>query len=264
MKQPISIAFKNISKKYRFRPEKPIIVEQLFRKQNSEFYAIRNMSFEIRRGEKVGIIGANGAGKTTMLKLMSGISPPTKGNIHVNGKIIALIELDSGFHPDLTGRENIVLSGLLVGMNKAEITKKTEAIIQYADITPFIDMPLFTYSSGMKLRLGISVALHASPDVLLIDEGINVGDRWFNQKIRNDTKLLFNKNKTIVVVSHNLYAIVEYCDRAMVIKDGAVAYQGGLDAIKHYDPTFKYEYLPASQKTQSRISRELMKEARFR
>jgi len=150
----IAIKLTNVSKKYIVRHEKPTLVEKLINGKKEEFWALKDINLEIKRGEKIGIIGPNGSGKTTLLKLITGISSPTSGTIERNGEIISLIDLEAGFHPDLTGIQNIYLNGMIIGMNKTEINSKLKKIIDYADIGRFIDVPLFTYSEGMKFRSG--------------------------------------------------------------------------------------------------------------
>jgi len=172
------------------------------RSRREQFTALDNVSLTIKKGEKVGIIGPNGAGKTTLLKIIAGITTPDSGQVITNGKVVLLIDLSAGFHPDLTGEENIFLNGMVIGMSRHEINAKFKQIVEFADIGGFIDAPMFTYSEGMKLRLGFSVAVHAEPDILLLDEGMAVGDEEFRRKSMMTTNLLFQKNKTIVISSH--------------------------------------------------------------
>lgn len=248
MKRGVAIKLKRVSKRYTLHHEKPTFVETFFDSKKKEFYALKDVSLKIMKGEKVGIIGPNGAGKTTLLKIIAGITNPTEGKVEVNGKIVSLLGLEAGFHSDLTGIENIFLNGMLLGMSKSKIKQKLKKIIDYADIGEFIDTPLYTYSSGMKLRLSFSVALHADPDIFIFDEGYNVGDQKFKNKIRNETNLLFNKEKTIIIASHTLYTFFDYCERIIVFDKGAPVYDGGLEAVTFYDKDFNYNYMPPAAK----------------
>lgn len=182
MKNKIAINLKDVTKSYILHHEKPTFVEDIImRKRKENFLAINNISLKIKKGERIGIIGSNGSGKTTLLKLISGITIPTKGKVITNGRLISLIDLDAGFHPDLTGEENILLNGLILGLSKTEIIENYNKIIDFADIGKFIDSPLYTYSSGMRLRLGFAVAINANPDILVLDENISVGDEDFKK-----------------------------------------------------------------------------------
>ena len=183
-KQNFAIQIKNVSKTYQLRHEKPTLIESiLYRSINDIHVALDNISFSLKKGERLGVIGSNGSGKTTLLKLLAGITKQQKGKLSISGKVVSLIDLEAGFHPDLTGEENIFLNGLIIGMSRKEIKEKKDLIVSFADIGKFIDAPLYTYSSGMKLRLGFSIAVHSNPDILLLDEGFAVGDEGFRQKV---------------------------------------------------------------------------------
>ncbi len=218
----ISIKLTNISKRYTIHHEKPTLSEKIIKGKDEEFWALKKINLIIKKGEKVGIIGPNGSGKTTLLKIIAGITTPTSGLVETYGKIVSLIDLEAGFHPDLSGIENIYLNGLLLGMRKREITKKIKKIITFADIHQFIDAPLFTYSSGMKLRLGFSIAVHADPDILVLDEHLSAGDQNFQQKSFKRIQHLFKQKKTIIVVSHRLQLIEKACQRILLIKKGKI------------------------------------------
>jgi lipopolysaccharide transport system ATP-binding protein len=183
-----------------------------------EFWALRDVSFEVKPGEAIGIIGANGAGKSTALKLLSKILRPTSGACRVNGRVGALIEIAAGFHPDLTGRENLYLQGAIMGMTRAEVTAKADAIIDFAGIRDFIDTPVKRYSSGMNARLGFAIAAHVDPDVLLIDEVLAVGDFTFQQKCYRRLQEFREAGAAIAFVSHNMQAIASLCDRAVLLR----------------------------------------------
>jgi ABC-type polysaccharide/polyol phosphate transport system ATPase subunit len=177
---------------------------------------------EIKKGERVGIIGPNGSGKTTLLKIIAGITTPTSGTIKTNGKIVSLIDIEAGFHPDLTGYQNIYLNGMLLGMTKRDITKKLHAIIQFADIKQFIDAPMFTYSNGMILRLGFSVAAYSNPDILIMDENFAVGDESFRKKTIAKIIDFRQHHKTILIASHWIDFIKHNTDRYISLRKGSI------------------------------------------
>jgi lipopolysaccharide transport system ATP-binding protein len=188
--------------------------------EEQEFWALRDVSFEVKPGEALGIIGPNGAGKSTALKLLTRILKPTLGSCNVRGRVGALIEISAGFHPDLTGRENLYLQGAILGMTRPEVARKMDAIIDFAGIRPFIDTPIKRYSSGMNARLGFAIAAHVEPDVLLIDEVLAVGDFVFQQKCFARLAEFRQSGAAIVFVSHNMQAIVSLCDRALLLRPG--------------------------------------------
>jgi lipopolysaccharide transport system ATP-binding protein len=195
------------------------------------FWALKDVSFEIRRGETVGLIGANGAGKSTLLKILSRITSPSSGRFEVKGRLGALIEVGAGFHPELTGRENVYLNGAIMGMRKDEIDSKFDRIIDFAEIGQFLDTPTKHYSSGMEVRLGFAVAAHVDPDVLLVDEVLAVGDAAFQAKCLNKLAELKRQDRTIVLVSHNLANIVQHCDRVLWIDHGTLRASGDPDDV---------------------------------
>jgi ABC-type polysaccharide/polyol phosphate transport system ATPase subunit len=189
------------------------------------FWALRDVSFEVAHGEALGIIGPNGAGKSTLLKLLAGITAPTAGEISISGKMSALLEVGSGFHPELTGIENIYLSGSILGMQRKEITAKLDDIIDFAGVRPFIDVPVKRFSSGMIVRLGFSVAAHLDPDILLLDEVLAVGDAAFQRKCI-DRVMELKRSSTVVFISHDLAAVQQLCDRVIVMNQGEIVYDG--------------------------------------
>ena len=197
--------------------------------KKNKILALENISFTVKDKEVVGIIGKNGAGKSTTLGLIAGVLAPTKGNVSVNGKIAPLLELGAGFHPDLTGRENIILNGILLGMTKNEILDKLDSIIEFSEIGEFIDEPIRIYSSGMLSRLGFSVAVHVDPDILLIDEVLSVGDFKFQEKSKNKIYEFKQKGKTIVFVSHDVETIKEFCTKVVIIYNHRVIYEGNVE-----------------------------------
>ncbi len=192
----------------------------------NRFWVLRNVGFEVTQGESLGIIGSNGAGKTTILKLLAGITKPTSGCVEVNGRIGALIELGAGFHPDLTGRENIYLNGVILGLSRKEIDKKFSSIVEFAELEKFIDTPVKRYSSGMYVRLGFAVAVHSEPNVLLIDEVLSVGDASFQRKCIDKVKELQRNQIPIVFVSHNFYHVQGICNKALWLSGGRIATYG--------------------------------------
>ena len=200
------------------------------RKQES-FWALRDVDIEIPQGETIGFIGPNGAGKSTLFKLVSRILVPTTGQVHVHGRVAALLELGTGFHPDLTGRENIYLNGSLLGLSKGEVEHRLDPIITFSELGNFIDVPVKHYSSGMYMRLGFSIAVHVDPDILLIDEVLAVGDQAFQQKCQRRIDALGKSGVTILFVSHSLEAVRRTCRRAIWVDDGRVRADGDVDQV---------------------------------
>jgi len=213
-------------------------IPNLFRKRNSleseEFWALHDVSFAIKKNEVVGIIGPNGAGKSTILKLLSRIMKPSKGEIRINGKLSALIEVGAGFHNELTGRENIYLNGTILGMTKKEIDSKFDQIVDFSGLAEFIDTPVKRYSSGMYARLGFSVAAHMDPDILLVDEVLAVGDMAFQTKCAEKMRELLNSNTTIVLISHSLSLIQSLCKRVIFLDKGKIQNEGEPEEIIPY------------------------------
>lgn len=234
MKTKTIIEFSHVGKKYMLRHVKPAFIDTLIGNKKEEFWALKDISFTVKRGEKIGLIGKNGSGKTTLLKVLSGISRQSTGIVKTSGKIVSLIELSAGFHPDLTGRENIFLNGLLVGMSRREVMKKIGKIIEFAELGDFIDSPLFTYSMGMSLRLGFSVAIHADPDILVLDEGIAVGDEGFRKKARRKIDKFFKQDKTIFVASHWVDFLKEVCTKVIWLEKGKIKEIGGKRILTKY------------------------------
>ena len=198
-------------------------------------WALRDVSVEVQEGEPLGIIGNNGAGKSTLLKLLSRITAPTSGEISIRGRLSALIEVGSGFHPELTGRENIFLNGLMLGMTRSEITRKVDSIVDFAGVPEYIDVPVKRYSSGMYVRLGFSIAAHLDPDILLLDEVLAVGDIVFQAKCLDLIGQLREDGRTIVLISHDLGAIQRLCNRAILLNQGQIIMTGDpVDVVGHY------------------------------
>jgi lipopolysaccharide transport system ATP-binding protein len=205
---------------------------------DQEFWALRDVSFEVHRGDALGIIGPNGAGKSTALKLLTRILKPTRGSAAVTGRVGALIEVAAGFHPDLTGRENVYLQGAIMGMKRAEIARHFDAIVDFAGVGQFIDTPVKRYSSGMNARLGFSIAAHLEPDVLLIDEVLSVGDAAFQARCQLRMREFRARGAAIVFVSHNLRAIIELCGSALLLDRGSVGAIGpAVEVVSKYCAT---------------------------
>jgi len=197
------------------------------RKYHQDFYALREVAFDVRRGETVGIIGKNGSGKSTLLKIITGILTPTSGAVAVNGKVSALLELGAGFNPELTGIENVYFSGTIMGYTRKEMDDRLEAIRVFADIGDYMDQPVKTYSSGMFVRLAFAVAVNVNPDILIVDEAMAVGDISFQAKCFRKFTEFRQRGKTILLVTHALDSIIRYCDRAVVLDEGKKIMEGG-------------------------------------
>jgi lipopolysaccharide transport system ATP-binding protein len=213
---PVDVALEDVWKQYR-----------LSTKRNATtFWALQHVSLEVLRGASVGVIGRNGAGKSTLFKLLAGITAPTRGRIVIHGRVAALIEVGSGFHPELTGRENVFLSGAILGMRRREIAAKLERIVEFAGVQQFIDTPVKWYSSGMYVRLGFAVAAHMEPDVLLVDEVLAVGDAEFQVKCLQRIQELKHQGTTCLFISHDLTAVERLCDSAVLLEAGTIAAAG--------------------------------------
>lgn len=201
-----------------------------------EFWALNDVSFTINQGDTVGVIGRNGAGKSTLLKVLSQITEPTKGRIAIRGRVASLLEVGTGFHPELTGRENIFLNGAVLGMSKSEIVRKFDEIVAFAEVEKFLDTPVKRYSSGMYVRLAFSVAAHLEPEILVVDEVLAVGDLRFQKKCLGRMKDVGKEGRTVIFVSHNMAAISTLCSKGIVLEKGKVVFQGGTqDCISVYE-----------------------------
>lgn len=230
-----AISIKNVSKKFHKQNQKTFkeLIPALIggRKAIDSFWALKNVDFSINKGETFGVIGPNGSGKSTLLKLIAGVTQPTKGKIESVGKIAPLIELGAGFHPELTGRENVYLNGIILGMSRNEVNENFSKIVDFAEIWDFIDQPVKHYSSGMYLRLAFSVAVHTSPDILLIDEILAVGDSKFQKKCFKRMQEFKNQGVTIVYISHNLDSVINFCDRVLLLEYGKMKQLGAAQKI---------------------------------
>lgn len=234
-----TISFQNVNKYFYFQHQKTLkeLIQAFFRRKKTleRVHALKNASFSIAKGETVGIIGKNGAGKSTMLKLIAHVSSPTSGDVTINGRVSPLIELGAGFHPELTGRENIFLNGVILGLKESYIEEKLHDIIAFSELKEFIDLPVKHYSSGMYMRLGFSVAIFTDPDILLVDEVLAVGDAQFQKKCIEKMVEFKKKGVTIIFVSHSLETVKAFCPRIIYLKNGAVEFDGnGEEGIERY------------------------------
>ena len=205
------------------------LVRRRTREASSTFWALRDVSFEVRRGEAVAIIGRNGAGKSTLLKVLSRITAPTEGRGLIRGRVGSLLEVGTGFHPELTGRENVFLNGAVLGMRRAEVTRRFDEIVAYSEVEKFIDTPVKHYSSGMYMRLAFSVAAHLEPDVLVIDEVLAVGDAEFQKKCMGKMSDVARSGRTVLFVSHNMAAVRSLCERGILLEEGRVVHDGSVE-----------------------------------
>jgi ABC-type polysaccharide/polyol phosphate transport system ATPase subunit len=227
-----SLEFDNVVQRFRRIKERPDTLREVFAKfarkriTYHDFEALRHVSFKVPEGQMVGIIGRNGSGKSTLLKVAAGVYTPTIGEVHIRGTIAPLIELGAGFHHELTGRENILLNGLLLGLSKRDMKEREERIIEFAELGEFIDSPVKQYSSGMYMRLAFSVATEVDPDILIIDEILGVGDAGFREKCYERILLFRKRRKTIFFVSHDSSTVRQYCDRVLLLHNGELIADG--------------------------------------
>lgn len=196
-----------------------------------EFWALQDINLEIQQGERVGIIGRNGAGKSTLLKVLSRITEPTHGKVSIHGRVASLLEVGTGFHPELSGRENIFLNGAILGMSKSEIKSRFDEIVDFAEIERFLDTPVKRYSSGMYVRLAFSVAAHLEPEILIVDEVLSVGDAAFQKKCLGKMEQVSSQDRTVLFVSHNMASIQQLCNRGVLLCDGSVTEIGTIDKV---------------------------------
>ncbi|MFL5752709.1 MAG: ABC transporter ATP-binding protein [Bacteroidia bacterium] len=203
----------------------------LKRRSEEEFWALKDINFEIQQGDRVGIIGRNGAGKSTLLKVLSRIVAPTSGRVEINGRVASLLEVGTGFHPELSGRENVFLNGSILGMSKEEIKRKFDEIIAFAEVERFLDTPVKRYSSGMYVRLAFAVAAHLEPEILIVDEVLAVGDATFQKKCLGKMREVSGSGRTIIFVSHNMAAIQNLCDKCIYLKNGQLVQEGKTDEV---------------------------------
>ena len=263
MDQDIVIRVSNLSKNYSIGKQKDNSLRSTLsdilkssKSKSEQFWALKDVSFEINKGDVVGIIGKNGAGKSTLLKILSQITQPTEGRLEIDGRIASLLEVGTGFHPELTGRENIYLNGTILGMSRKEVKSKFDEIVAFSGVEKFIDTPVKHYSSGMYVRLAFAIAAHLEPEILIIDEVLAVGDAEFQKKCIGKMKDVANAGRTVLFVSHNIAAIKALCTKGILIHHGELLYKGAInetvnayyelsnDSITTTDLTaFKNEYI---------------------
>lgn len=248
MKTGNAVELHNVTKQYTLHHEKPTLVEHLFHGKHERFTALHGIDLTIKNGQKLGIIGANGSGKTTLLKIIAGITTPTSGTVESRGMLVSLIDIEAGFHPDLTGEQNIYLNGMIMGMTKREIDTRLDDIISFSEIGRFIDAPLFTYSSGMILRLGFAVAVHSKPDILLLDEGMDAGDQFFQKKAAARFRHFLHEVRTIIVVSHWLDIVRKNCDSVIIMNNGEITHRGSRKLISTYERQLNTSHPPVSSR----------------
>jgi ABC-type polysaccharide/polyol phosphate transport system ATPase subunit len=237
MNQDYSIELRDVTQRFRIIRERSDTLRELFAKLRRrrttyhDFEALKHISFRVDRGEMVGVVGRNGSGKSTILKVVAGVYAPTHGTVLVNGSIAPLIELGAGFHHELTGRENIELNGLLLGLSRKQVAERAARIIEFSELGDFIDAPVKQYSSGMYMRLAFSIATEVDPDILLMDEILAVGDSGFQQKCFERIQAFRDAGKTILFVSHDLHSVRRFCNRAILIHDGHLVEDGPPSAV---------------------------------
>jgi lipopolysaccharide transport system ATP-binding protein len=222
----------------------------VFRDEIEEFWALKNVSFEVSEGEILGIIGGNGAGKSTLLKILSRITEPTEGRVTIRGRVSSLLEVGTGFHPELTGRENVYLNGAILGMRRDEIRRKFDEIVAFAGVEQFLDTPVKRYSSGMYVRLAFAVAAHLEPEILVVDEVLAVGDAEFQKKSLGKIRDVSNAGRTVLFVSHNLAAIKELCSSAALLERGSIVARGmSSEIVERYFSTMLFTTVPIRKRT---------------
>lgn len=266
MSDGIAIKVTGVSKRFKLPHEKNNSIKSFFtssvkkskvdKKKYEVQKALQDINLEIKHGEFFGIVGRNGSGKSTLLKILAGIYQPTEGSVQTNGRLVPFIELGVGFNPELSGRENVYLNGALLGFNRDEIEAMYDEIVEFAELERFMDQKLKNYSSGMQVRLAFSVATHAEADILLVDEVLAVGDADFQRKCFNYFKLLKNQGKTVIFVSHDMNAVREYCDRAVLIEKSKIIVEGNVGKVaSSYTRMFMEDATIAKSDTDARIKK---------
>lgn len=257
----VVIKVMNLTKKYKLYEKRTEKLANVFgsNKNIKEFLALDNVSFEVSKGECVGIIGANGAGKSTLLKLLTGVAFPSEGNIEINGKVSSMLELGSGFNPELTGMENIYFNGSLNGLEKNEIDEKLKDILEFANIGEFVYRPVKSYSSGMFARLAFAVAINVNPDILIVDEILSVGDTGFQVKCMEKFNDFKRQGKTIIYVSHGLGTVKKFCDRAIWLENGKIVDDGNSVIVveRYYNKNFNPVNIESIKSLNSSIIKDI-------
>ncbi|MET3939710.1 teichoic acid transport system ATP-binding protein [Paenibacillus sp. PvP094] len=255
-----AIQINNVNKCFQMYNKPVDRLKQFFTRNKNDtsnlFWALRDISINIPKGKTIGIIGKNGSGKSTLLQLIVGTMLPTSGDVHINGRISALLELGSGFNPEFTGRENIYLNGAIMGLSEAEVHERVPEIEKFADIGEFIDQPVKTYSSGMFVRLAFACAVNVNPDILIVDEALSVGDMQFQLKCIEKMKSFRDQGKTILFVSHDTYSIRNFCDEVIWIREGQVHMRGDVNGITRVYEDFMKNLVDVPHKKGSNDSRE--------
>ncbi len=229
---PIALSFEDVGMRFRIYRERIDTLKEAVlggfrhRKRHDEFWALRHASFEVGTGESVGLIGHNGSGKSTLLKLAAGVLKPTEGRVRVHGRVSPMIELAAGFDPDLSGRDNVFLNGVLMGYTRREMAARLDGIVEFSELGEFIDQPVKNYSSGMYARLGFAIAADVNPEILIIDEVLAVGDEQFQAKCMARIRDIRQRGCTIFYVSHSMDTVAELCDRVLVLHHGALVFDG--------------------------------------
>lgn len=268
MKAESAIKVTHLSKKYSIGIKKDGTLKEsisglfhLSKLKSDEFWALKDISFEINKGDVVGVIGKNGAGKSTLLKILSQITKPTEGRIEINGRVASLLEVGTGFHPELSGRENIYLNGTILGMTRKEVKEKFDEIVTFSGVEKFIDTPVKHYSSGMYVRLAFAVAAHLEPEILIIDEVLAVGDAEFQKKCLGKMKEVSGEGRTVIFVSHNINAIQSLCKTGIFISDGKIIINDHIDkVVNKYLNTFSNQlnYIKLNELNKSILSNDLV------
>lgn len=234
MENNVVISFKNVTKTYKlYKSDKQRFLGMIFKMKVdvTRFKAIDNISFEVYKGDSIGILGRNGAGKSTLLKIITGVTFPNSGEIFVEGQVAALLELTAGFDIEMTGRENIYFKCYIMGLTEDKIKKMEESIIEFAEIGEFVDQPVRMYSSGMKARLGFAINAGVKPDILVIDEALSVGDAVFSEKCRKKVKEIIDSGATVLFVSHDPQKIMEFCNKAILLEKGRIVASGPVSEV---------------------------------
>lgn len=238
LRDVLTYGVKRLGKKF-FSPFFGHSSKNVLNDSQEEFYALHDVSFEVKQGDRVGIIGRNGAGKSTLLKVLSRITEPSSGRVTINGRVASLLEVGTGFHPELTGRENIYLNGAILGMSRVDIKRKFDEIVAFAEVERFLDTPVKRYSSGMYVRLAFAVAAHLEPEILIVDEVLAVGDAQFQEKCLGKMQEVGKEGRTVVFVSHNMGIVQQLCNRAIVLKAGSVEINADVEtAVREYLEAF--------------------------
>ncbi len=254
------ISFKNVSKEYTlYRNDRERFRALFIKPKGAKINkALKNVTFDVHRGESIGIIGDNGAGKSTILKMITGVAFPSEGEVHVGGKVAALLELTAGFSTEMTGRENIYLKGYILGLKDAYIREIEERIIDFAQLGDYIDQPVRTYSSGMKMRLGFAINVNIDPDILVVDEALSVGDASFKLKCKEKINEIIQSGTTVLYVSHNPQSVTEICSRALYLHKGELRYDGDVkEAYAQY--TAEKERVKAKREAEKKKKAEAAK-----